>query len=101
MPRTQVILAPVLAVLLLAGCRAPALLPEVVQAELKSAELRAAGAQVYIPAAYEAFQADLARASAAAEREQRRLFLVRKLGPVRAELADLARRADVLLAVVE
>jgi len=98
---TRVLLAPVLGLLLLAGCRAPALLPERAQAALKAGELRAAGAERYIPAAYHAFQADLARAEAALAREQRRLFLVRDLEPARAELAGLVRRADALLADIE
>jgi hypothetical protein len=98
--RTQRITVPVLGLLLLAGCRAPALLPEGVQAELKRAELRAAGAEVYLPSAYQAFQADLARALAAGAQEQRRFFLVRDLGPVRAELRTLVRRGDALLAEI-
>ncbi|MFB3818150.1 MAG: murein L,D-transpeptidase family protein [Candidatus Methylomirabilales bacterium] len=99
--RTPGITVPVLGLLLLAGCRAPALLPEGVQAELKSAELRAAGAEVYLPSAYQAFRADLVRALAAGEREQRRFFLVRNLGPVRAELSALVRRGDALLAAIQ
>jgi hypothetical protein len=91
-------MVPVLGLLLLAGCRAPALPPEVVQAQLKQRELSAAGAALYIPAAYRAFRADLAKAEEKLAAEQQRLFFLRDLGPVRGELAGLVRRADALLA---
>lgn len=98
--RKKILAAPVLGLLLLVGCRAPALPPEAVQADLKNAELRAAEAEVYIPEAYRAFRSGLANAAAALAREQQRVFFVRDLGPVRAEFAGLVRRADALLASI-
>ena len=90
-----------LGLLTLVGCRAPALPPEAVQADLKQEELRAAEAEAYLPEAYRAFRADLARVEAALAVECQRLFFLRDLRPVRGELADLVRRADALLTAVK
>jgi hypothetical protein len=92
---------PVLALLFLVGCRAPALPPEAVQVDLKQEELRAAEAETYVPGAYRAFRADRARADAKLAAESHRLFFLRDLGPVRGELAELVRRADALLTAVK
>ena len=92
---------PVLGLLFLVGCRAPALPPEAVQADLKQGELRAAGAETYFPEAYRTFRADRARAEARLAAECQRLFFLRDLGPVRGELAELVRRADALLTTVK
>jgi L,D-transpeptidase catalytic domain len=92
---------PVLGLLFLVGCRAPALPPEAVQADLKQGELRAAEAETYFPEAYRAFRADRARAEAKLAAESQRLFFLRNLGPVRGELEELVRRADALLAAVK
>ena len=92
---------PVLGLLFLVGCRAPALPPEAVQADLKQGELRAAEAETYFPEAYRAFRADRARAEAKLAAECQRLFFLRDLGPVRGELAELVRRADALLTAVK
>ena len=92
---------PVLGLLFLVGCRAPALPPEAVQADLKQGELRAAGAETYFPEAYRTFRADRARAEARLAAECQRLFFLRDLGPVRSELAELVRRADALLTTVK
>jgi len=92
---------PVLGLLLLVGCRAPALPPEAVQAELKERELRAAGAETYLPEGYRSFHADLARAEEKLAAENSRLFFLRNLKEVRRELAGLVHRADELLASVE
>lgn len=92
---------PVLGLLLLVGCRAPALPPEAVQVDLKRGALLAADAALYFPEAYRAFRADLATAEARLAAECQRLFFLRDLAPVRGELAVLVRRADALLAAVE
>lgn len=93
--------APVLGLLLLAGCRAPALPPEAVQARLKQEALRTAEAETFIPEAYRVFQADLTRAEATLAAESERLIFLRNLKPVRAELAGLVQRADTLLVSIE
>ena len=90
-----------LGLLFLVGCRAPALPPEAVQADLKQGELRAAGAESYFPEASRAFRADLARAEANLAAECQRLFFLRDLGPVRGEFAELVLRADELLTAVK
>ncbi|HYL79951.1 MAG TPA: L,D-transpeptidase [Candidatus Acidoferrum sp.] len=90
-----------LGLLFLMGCRAPALPPEAVQADLRQAELRAAQAESYLPEAFRAFRADLARAEAKLATEYQRWFFLRDLGPVRGELAGLVRRADALLTAVK
>lgn len=90
-----------LGLLFLMGCRAPALPPEAVQADLRLAELRSAEAESYFPEAFRAFRADLAKAEAKLAAESRRLFFLRDLGPVRGELAELVRRADPLLTAVK
>lgn len=90
-----------LGLLFLVGCRAPALPPEAVQADLKQAELLAAEAETYFPEASRAFRADLAQAEAKLTAEGQRLFFLRDLGPVRGELAELVRRADALLTAVK
>jgi L,D-transpeptidase catalytic domain len=92
---------PVLGLLFLVGCRAPALPPEAVQADLKQGELRAAEAEAYFPEAYRAFRADRARAEAKLAAECQRLFFLRDLGPVRGELGELVRRADALLTAIK
>ena len=90
-----------LGLLFLVGCRAPALPPEAVQADLKQGELRAAGAETYFPEAYRTFRADRARAEAKLAAECQRLFFLRDLGPVRGELVELVHRADALLTAVK
>ena len=92
---------PVLGLLFLVGCRAPALPPELVQVDLKQGELRAVEAETYFPEAYRAFRADRAMAEAKLAAESQRLFFLRDLGPVRGELAELTRRADALLTAVK